>query len=237
MTLATILTEVADDVGIGAAITTFIGNNDETARRLLALAQKAGKLLARMDWTALQIEHTFSTVASVTSYALPSDYEKMVDGTFWNRTDYMRVRGGQTAQQWQQIKSQLVNPGIRDRFRIKIDTNLGVRRINIDPTPTAVENLVFEYVSTSWCEEPLAHTGQNAWVLDTDVARIDEFLIQLEVIWRLRRALGIAYLEDRAEAEREIARAFAADWVPPMIDMSGPARSGIPAVTAESGFG
>jgi hypothetical protein len=52
---------------------------------------------------------------------------------------------------------------------------------------------------------------QADWAADTDVSLLDEDLLELGVIWRLQQRLGLAYLEEKDEYERQVDQAVARD--------------------------
>lgn len=218
MTLLTICNQVAEECAIYSPAT-IVNNTEETAVRLLALAQASGKALARKhDWTVLQTEHTFTTANGTASYTIPSDFRSILGGTVWNRDQYNEIRGGLTAREWQEWKSDNVAVStFRQRYRIKPTS--GTARFYLDPTPTAAEDCVFEYVSDNWCESS-GGTGQSAWAADDDAGRIEEYLIERGVIWRLLRAIGKDYSSELAEYNAEVARAFARDGGSPVLNLS-----------------
>lgn len=206
MSLLTIAQNVADDLSLPQPAT-IIGNTEATAVRLLASSRRAAKHLARMPWRALVKEHTFSTVASTASYDLPSDYQHMKVGTPWDRSNYWEIHGPVTSAEWQQFKSGIVTTSqTRKRFQLRPES--GVRKFTIDPTPTAVESLVFEYVSDAWAS---GSSITSEWVADSDTALIDEYLIELETKWRTLEAFGMDFINAKMEAVRETDRAFAND--------------------------
>ena len=217
MTLLSICTSAAQSVGI-AAPSIIVGNSDDNAVRLLALAQRAGKsLFKRANWTILQKEYTFPTVASTAEYDLPSDFDHFIDDTAWDRTFFWSIRGPLSPQEWQILKSGLATSvALRKRFRVKQSVASTGDKFFIDPTPSAVNTIVFEYVSNAWCNSA-SGTGQTAWAADTDVGVLEEYLIELELIWRIQERLGMAYQEAKAEADLEINRAIARDGGAPVL--------------------
>lgn len=212
MSLLTICQNVARETGF-IVPSTIVGNTAEEAVTLLRFAQRAGRQIADgWAWTILQAEHTFQTVASTAAYSLPSDFRALLSDTAWDRDNYRRVRGGLTPSEWQVRKSALIGTAsLRKNFRIKPDS--GTNKFFVDPTPTAAEDLVYEYVSTSWCQSS-GGTGQAAWAADTDTGRIGENLIELDCIWRLLNRMGRAYAEEKAEFERYLSIAKAEDGGP-----------------------
>lgn len=291
MTLLTICTNVANDLAL-AAPTSIVGNSDETALRLLASAQRAGKALAKKapyGWVAQQKEYDFVTAAianqagsiansgaggvavisglastsgvaastwyafgfgvpnnaivtAVTSstvtlnqaatntgagtftlgqsdYTLPSDFDRPIDGTLWDRSRYWEMRGPLSPQQWQTFKSSLIGKAsIQRRFRFRrIGSSLV---LSIDPVPTDNNAaLVLEYVSTAWCQSLLG-TAQTAWAADTDTGILDEDLIELGARWRMLRRLGMSYAEELDEYEREAGKALSHDGGAPVLSLN-----------------
>lgn len=216
MSLLSICQQVSREASLYVPAT-IVNNTDETAVRLLAIAQTEGRHLSRRhDWSVLQREHTFTTVNGTASYDLPSDFRSILDGTIWNRTQYDEVRGGLSPAEWQHWKSsQLGNTTYRDRYRIKPDSN--TLKFYIDPTPTAAEDYVFEYISDAWCQSS-GGAAQTAWAADTDTGILDEYLMERGILWRYKRELGHDYADERQEYEREVARAFGRDGGHQVLD-------------------
>ena len=152
-------------------------------------------------------------------YPLPSDFQRPIDNTMWDRARFWSMRGPQSPQQWQLYKSSVIGrASIQRRFRFReID---GSPHFSIDPVPTDNgSNLVFEYVSNAWCKSS-GGTPQTQWEADTDVGILDEYLIQLGVRWRMMRRLGFAYAEERDEYDREVLKAMAKDGGQAILDMT-----------------
>jgi hypothetical protein len=79
-----------------------------------------------------------------TKYALPADYDRMIDRTQWDKSRRWMLVGPQTAAQWQWLKSGWISTGPRTRFRI-----LG-GYFQIFP-PVAANNIYgYEYYSQNW---------------------------------------------------------------------------------------
>ena len=100
MSLLTIAQAVADYTGFERP-TSVVGNTDPIARQLLAFINRQGKQLMRANnWPILLKEHTFNTVNGTQSYALPTDFDRSLDGTVYNRTDTDQMTGPITPQQY-----------------------------------------------------------------------------------------------------------------------------------------
>jgi hypothetical protein len=227
------LTQAAARVAGVAVPTSIVGSTDQTAARLLQAAQNEGRALSKHPWTVLVKEYTFSTVASTASYALPTDYEYHLSQSLWNRDEDRRMYGPSSSQDWQVLKSGFITSTIDQRFRIKVTS--GSREFYIDPTPDSAETIAYEYVSTQWCESS-AGTAQSAWAADTDVGRLDEYLMELGVTWRFLNMVGLPYSEEREEYERQVDMAKARDGGAPTLNMAAP-RLTEEVIVPETGFG
>lgn len=229
MTLLSICQQAANEAGFSAP-STIIGNNDDTAIKLLAAAQTEGRVLARgrspdgvgiHNWSDLRKEQTFSTASGTASYDLvggivtDDDFLRFVNDTFWDRTNNRRLTLF-TPEKWQWIKGSLNTNTSIDRAIIQRG-----KKLFIDPTPASVDTLAFEYVSDEWCESS-GGTGQTAWAEDADVPVLDEHLHILGIKWRFLSMKGLPYFEEKEEYEQEVITAMAQDGGAATIGLSRP---------------
>lgn len=199
MSLLTIAQNVAKEAGFSAP-QTVVNNTDDTAVLLLALINRAGKLLARKPWEILQKEFTFNLVNAQAAYAFPTDLGYFQDYTLWDRTQFWAMRGGLNAQDWQALKSGVQSTTPRQRFRIKQG------QIYIHPTPYNTDACVIEYISNQWV------SGANvAFTADNQTALIDENVIEMDTLWRFLNRKGLSYAEEKDQAERFIEDLFGND--------------------------
>lgn len=193
MTLLSICQDVARNTKVKVP-NTIIGNFELEAVRLLqAATETVNDLLKRVDWQELHAEATIATVASTEAYSLPSDFERIVNDSAWNSTTRYPMNGVTSAKDWQNLKNATASEGsVIDFYRIRGG------QVLIYPTPTAVESLVYEYIQNTPVESS-GGTAQTDWQADTDVPRIDAFLVELGIKWRFRKSLGKAYKEDQTQ--------------------------------------
>ncbi len=153
-------------------------------------------------------------------YALPSDFQRPIDNTFWDRTRYWAMRGPMDPQQWQLYKSSVIgNASIQRRYRFRQIS--GTQVLSIDPVPfDNGSQLVFEYVSNAWCKNAVTGALQSSWLLDTDLGIIDEYLIQLGLRWRILRRGGFSYSEELDEYTREVDKAISQDGGAKILNMT-----------------
>ncbi len=216
MTLLTIVQNACDEVGFPRP-SSVIGNTETTVRQMLTLTNKVGKsLMRKYDWQELKDEAMFDAVASdqqVTIKTQWTDFDRFVPDSMHNRTQQRKVWGPLSTQAWQWNKSEVA--------QTQYDT-FYVREGNIYFTPdgTAGDDIYFEYISEDWCEDSLG-TNKSSMTADTDVARIDEYLLELGLVWRFKRSHGYDYAEEFREFQRECQIKFGQHGPRPRINIAG----------------
>jgi hypothetical protein len=187
--------------------------------QLVGLAQQEGiELAKRHTWQVLTTEKTFtSTVAETQIGAIPTDFDRIIDDSFFNRTQKRKLKGPLTPQEWQFHKG-VVATTIIEAFRIRGNSML------ITPTPSASVTYAYEYVSKNWCESS-GGTDQAAWAADTDTGILSEELMLLGLIWRWQRAKGLDYAESFDTYERQLAIMTSRDGGKPTLNISSAPHS------------
>lgn len=110
-----------------------------------------------------------------TKYAFPSDYDRLIDNTDWDKSKHWQMIGPETAQQWQFLKSGYISTGPRVRFR-----PLG-GYFQIYPPITGNELLGLEYVSNQWvlAAADTVTPSKSAFTVDTDTCVFPDRLMVL----------------------------------------------------------
>lgn len=201
MSIRTIVQNAARQIGLPVPATA-IDNADENVAQLVRLANQEGLELALVhDWQVLQREQTFTAVAAETQTgALPSDFGRFINGTFYNRSQRRCVVGPMTPQEWQDHKSRSSSV-VRDAFRQRGNAIL------IMPDPTAGDVMAFEYVSKLWVDTDGDGGGDAVgFMADDDTALFSEELMTLGVVWRYAAARGFDYGEVFRSYEAMLAR-------------------------------
>jgi hypothetical protein len=215
------IADAADRLGV-VRPTSVIGSADQQVRQLLALAQQEGKELARRyPWQVIVKEKTITATATETqTSAIPSDFDRFVSDTFYNRTKNRKVEGPLNAQEWADYKAS-VSTVLFDAFRVRGDSLL------LAPTPSAGDTYAFEYVSTWWVATAAASTtpAQATWLADGDVGILSEEIMTLGVVWRFLRAKGLDYAEAFRSYEIAVTQRQGWDGGKRIVNM---ARGGFP---------
>ena len=189
MSLLSIAQEVTDVIGLTRPAAIITGA-DQLSRQILGLAKETLEELSLMDWPILDVAYTFNTVVSQAQYDLPADFGRELGDTVYASGRYEQLRGSLTPGDWARQRN---NTPFIGRYRFRI---FGYpSKLNITPTPTAVEAIVFEYQTTNRVVQ--ADTSlKSTYYADTDVSLVPEDLIKKGLKWRLRRAKGMDYSEE-----------------------------------------
>lgn len=200
MTLKTLVNDAQNILSLPVS-STVVSSTDPNVRMLKSLATQEGVALARsFTWQAITKEATFTSVAQAEqTNAIPSDFDRLIYESMYNRSQLRRITGPLDSSEWQ-AQQALSTSLLTDAFRIRGDAIL------ISPTPDAGDTYAFEYVSKNWCQDS-GSTGQEAWAADDDTGILDEYLMSLGLIWRYRKARGFDYAEEMATYEIEKAQA------------------------------
>lgn len=220
-TLLSIIEEAVREIGHIAVPSVVVGSTDRAVLRMLFLSNREGRELMRAKtWTVLQTLHTFDTVDSTEEYSLPSDFDRLLPETEWDRTNYRPLLGPLNAEEWEVLKSGLIGSGVVGRrYRIVRSATTTSRTIRIDPTPSSADTLAFWYISKNWCASS-GGTTQAAWAADTDVLLLDSDLMVLGTILRIKRAIGLEYASEADEYKQLLERTSAQDRPARVLSLS-----------------
>lgn len=125
-------------------------------------------------------------------YAMPSDYDRQIDRTHWDKSKHWEMLGPESPQQWEWLISGYISTGPRVRYRI-----FG-GYFQIWPMMSTSEVLGFEYVSNAWASSS-GGTAQSSMTADTDTCifpdRLMVTLLKLK-FWQVKGFDTSAFLED-----------------------------------------
>jgi len=200
MSLLSICQDILNETKSSSIPAVIIGNNDDVAKQILQAVKNSIIELSRgYQWQELQKEYTFASVISQANYSLPSDFDRLVNDTFWNQDQHRALIGATTAETWRILKdSATLGVGYEEFYRIRNN------EIVIHQTPTVAENYVFEYITKNIVKSS-TNTPQTGFLADTDIPVIDEYIVKLDTTWRWLKNNGRAYAEEKITAEKAIA--------------------------------
>jgi len=219
---------------------TLLGNTNQNARRILKAVKDAARdAFHDIDWVRLTRTHTFATDGS-SYYLLPTYYDRIVNGTIWDRTNYKPVLGPMTRTEWQKYESGLVSlSGIYKACRIFADDTLqSVKRIGIYPETDTGSTIAFDYIDSRYVVvNKIGSVGADITADDNEFL-MDDHVIELGTIWRLLRMLGLNYTSEQQEYFSEVQEKQANDSGAPVLELQlGRAFAGRYPNLPDSGFG
>lgn len=230
MSILTMIQDCCNVIGIDSP-NTVIGNVDRQISQLLALANKTGESLAREPFQSLNLEATFTTVATESQGAVSTiapGFKYIINETIFNRDLKRPVFGPLSPQRWQQLKAANIN-GPWNQFRIRAGNIIFI------PAPAAGQHCYFEYRSKNWATDSTGVTTKEKFSVDTDLILFDEGLFKLALIWRWKHAKTLDYAEDFAEYQRVLLDELARDGGKDRINLTGEEYLYRPAIMVPEG--
>ena len=188
--------EISSDIATPTAITS---SQDQTVVQLFRLCNRVGMDLVReYPWRRLVTEYTFPTVASTSTYDLPTDFDRMVPDSHYDRTNDWQNLGPESSQGWQWL-----NTGLSTVTQLR--WRLYLNQIKFYSTPTAVYTMAYEYVSRYWV---LATGGsvptKERFSVDTDTCVFADDVMTLGLKYQWYRAKGLDYEQVFTEFRRAV---------------------------------
>ena len=168
--------------------------------------------------SATQVTLTQSATASgtvtltfgKTKYDMPSDYDRQIDRTHYDKSKRWEMLGPETPQQWQFLKSSYISTGPRLRYRI-----MG-QYFQIWPQMSTNEYLGLEYISENWVNNGLAATFTD----DSDTCIYPDRLIILGLKKKYFEVKGFDATYFERDYQRELAIAKANDQGSPTLSLA-----------------
>ncbi|WNV09955.1 hypothetical protein [Tardiphaga sp. 709] len=180
---------------------------------------QAQRIAEVVDATTVRCE-MFSTATALgteilfakDTYDLPTDFDRYIGQTWWDRTNHWRLIGPDSPQMDQYIRSGIFATGPRRRFR-QVGRKPNAWRIwpppfaGGAPAPGA---LVWEYISKNWVLK-VDGTTSDRMTTDTDTPLLDDQLVIMGVKWRMWQIKGFEYAAMQQEYLDAVNAKFASD--------------------------
>jgi hypothetical protein len=218
VSLLTIAQDVCDLLSFSRP-SVVVTSTDKLVRQVFAMINAAGEALSKEGdpgWQSLTAEWTFITTATPeqTNTPIPPDLRRFNNDSFFNRTTQRPVYV-LNSQEWQLVQSRPFAASIFMSFRERSGSFLAY------PDPPAGQTVAYEYISSYWAKSS-AGQPKARFTSDDDTTFLDEELLKLGTIWRVKQAKGLDYGEDLVSYERELARALGADGAKGSVSIAGP---------------
>lgn len=178
-----------------------VSNPDPTVAKFLAFAQnEAEQTGSDYNWRNLNIGMTLTGDGTTTLFALPSDFERILQGqALWSQKyPSIPLQGPISSQDLLALKALPVMP-VRPVWRL-----IG-GQLEIWPALSSGEVVNGEYRSTNPIVSSDGLTRKPRWTSDSDYTLFPEIILRLGLIWRWKQSKGLDYAEDfrSYQSERE----------------------------------
>lgn len=173
-----------------------------------------------------------SIVFCKTKYTLPSDYDRMINRTQWDKTNHWEMVGPETSQEWQWLKSGYVQTTPRIRFR-----QLG-GFFQIWPPQSESDLYGFEYLSKNWAFNA-SGTSQASFTADDDTCIFPDRLMVSALKLKYFSAKGFDTTDYRRDYEIQLEAAMSSDKGAPNLNLAPRPQSILISYNSipDSGFG
>lgn len=181
-----------------------------------------------MDQPATGTETGIPLTFSQDTYPEPTDFDRFINQTWWDRTNRWALMGPDSPQVDQWHRSGIVTIGPRRHFRqIGYNGLMGlpgpINCYRIWPPPGSADtpiNLVYEYISKN-CVLSATGTPQPTFLADTDIPILDENIFILGAKWRLWQIKGFDYAALQGEYQDYVDRKYGNDGGAKTLNMAG----------------
>lgn len=237
-TAGSIINDAASELGLGTQPDPY-SSSDPNFQQLVAFLKSRGQEIVHShDWRHLITEWNFTTgtgepLPGAGIYALPGDFEEMVDQTGWDRTRRRPLGGPLSPEEWQYLKAWQVGVIFTALFRL----NTNELWLYPQPPPAGI-NIALEYKSSSWVI-PVAQAG-NAGDYNTlgpagsdtpaatgDICLFDPLLLRYAVKLAWKKEKGFDTSAAQQDYDSTFEKVIGHTTGAPVLSTVGP-RLGVP---------
>lgn len=198
-----IVQSAAPRIGIDEPSVLFSSTDRRDIEMRAVLNECAVRIGRAHDWEVLKTLETHAGDGSTAAYNLPSDYWRMPkDSQIWS-TRWQRPMVHISNEDWLRLD-------IRDYDLVVGNWTLFGGQIQYRPALAADENTQWFYVSEN-VVSPETGANKARFTADDDTFRLDDRVLELELIWQWREQKGMEYAEDMKTASDALGQAIDKD--------------------------
>lgn len=201
-TLKLLLDQVCAEIGFDVP-GIYFNSTDENIRQMVAIANRSAirlrdlhlQQMVRVANITLSGGTTVSWSPDVRAYTLPSDFLALVPDTTYQQGRIDMADFPTSPTTWNYLISRSGPEGLRIRCRIEG----GLLYVF---SPEVTETVKFEYISKFPIDGTVGDSRlipREQFTADADTWRLDDPLIEMDVIWRYKKAKGLDWEMDRGE--------------------------------------
>lgn len=161
---------------------------------------------------------TWSYTGRAADFALPADFNGMIDQTGWNRTSRLPLGGPLSPQEWQYLKGRIAGVVFTVLFR----PVQNVMRLYPDSGITGGLDIRYEYRSRYWLAVTAAPTipAKGTPTLNTDMVLLDRLVVVRALKLAFLRAKGFPSQAAQEDFDIAVEDAQDADGSSPVLSLS-----------------
>lgn len=218
MTLLEIVKEFCRRTALSVPLVVAASQDDQLLQIMGLLNEGAEDLTKRQQWTTLQREVVFTSVAGENQGQLhtlaPAGFQWIINDTIYDRTQKQPIYGPVSSQNWA-YRQALPTSGPSSSYRIRGGALL------LTPGIAAGHTLAFEHASNAavYDNTGIAQPYKRYFTNDTDTFLLDEGLALAWLRWRWKSEKGLRYAEDFRAYEVLVAQAAGHDGTKPELNM------------------
>ena len=195
--------------------TTAIGSTDETALQMVALLQETVEELSNLGgWRNLSDEWEITLSPPTLAYALPDDFNGIVDSTEWDTTSRHPVVGSVPDPVWKELKARLITGTTLYLQYQLIDDTLTFLSI-----PSAADKITIIYNTRKWFVSSDGTTFKDVPTANDDIIRFDPNAVVQWLKMKWRQAKGFDITAAKNDAEQAVSSAFDRDISAPRLSL------------------
>lgn len=170
--------------------------------------------------TAATADGTVTFTFMRDTYQVPSDFLNLLDETGWDRTRRWQLLGPTSPSQDEALRSGIIAPVPRIRWRQIGRNSDGIFRIWPPPTATtSPSTLIFDYLSYKWAN---ASDGaiKAKMTADSDTCAFADDIMVTGIKWLFLQTTGFSADAERLDWERQVSGAAAVDGGAPDLSLN-----------------
>lgn len=194
MTILSIVQDASMKIGLEKPDAVFASTDRDMLEMQEVIADAASDILSCHDWQKLQTIKTITGDDASEAFALPTDYERMLEGaSMWSS-------------KWTWAFNHIVNPDTWLEYQVVpytfVNGNwmLYGNEIHVLPIMLSTETLKFFYVSNLIVTNA-ASSAISAFSTDTDTFNLDEKLLRLAIIYKWKQKKSQAHAQEMDDFE------------------------------------
>lgn len=211
-----IIDDAAAELGIAPGTVGVLGSGTTAGQALVFLNSIGYDMLAVHDWQFLMKTAEFTGDGVADSFAMPSDFGRIVNQTAWALNERRPMQGPLSPQMWGWTQFGIVSVGVFFRYRL-LDNELAVF-----PVPGSGEVFKFFYISKNWVLDGTTGLPKGSLESGSDIPMFDRRLMTSALKLRLWAQKGFETTVLQGEFDYNLETQMSQNQGSEIIRLSGP---------------